>query len=44
MLGILNTDEVHLELSTPARAGILVPADQEEGESLLMLVMPVMVS
>jgi len=44
MLGILHTTEVHLELSTPARAGILVPADQEEGESLLMLVMPVMVS
>jgi DNA polymerase-3 subunit beta len=44
MLGILTTKEVHLELSTPARAGILVPAEQEENESLLMLVMPVMVS
>jgi len=44
MLGILNTDEVHLELSTPARAGILVPAEQDENETLLMLVMPVMVA
>lgn len=44
MLAILDTKEVHLELSTPARAGILVPTNQEEGESLLMLVMPVMVS
>ncbi len=44
MLGILTTNEIHLELSTPARAGILVPADQDENEMLLMLVMPVMVN
>lgn len=44
MLSIIHTEEVHLELSTPARAGILVPAMQDEGESLLMLVMPVMVN
>lgn len=44
MLSILTTNEIHLELSTPARAGILVPAEQDENEMLLMLVMPVMVA
>jgi DNA polymerase-3 subunit beta len=42
MLMVLETDEVKLLLSTPSRAGILVPTDQEADENLLMLVMPVM--
>ena len=42
MLGVLTTDEVVLKLSTPNRAGILVPSDQPEEEELIMLVMPVM--
>jgi len=42
MLAVLETDEVRLLLSTPSRAGILVPSTQEDGETLLMLVMPVM--
>ena len=44
MLGVLETDEVKMELSTPNRAGILYPAEQEENETLLMLVMPVLMS
>lgn len=44
MLGIIDTDEIILELSAPNKAGILLPAEQEEGESLMMLVMPVMMS
>ncbi|MGB1248915.1 MAG: DNA polymerase III subunit beta [Chitinophagales bacterium] len=44
MLGILETEEVKLELSTPTRAGILVPSDGDENEQLLMLVMPVMLN
>lgn len=44
MLTVLECDEVKLELSTPTRAGILVPADAEENEQLLMLVMPVMLN
>ncbi len=39
-----ETNEVQMELSTPNRAGILLPTDQEEGENLLMLVMPVMLN
>jgi len=42
MLQVINTDQIQLKLSTPNRAGILVPAEQDENEELLMLVMPVM--
>lgn len=44
MLGILDTDEVKLEMSTATRAGILLPGEETEGEEILMLVMPVMLS
>lgn len=44
MLSVLEIEEVKLELSTPTRAGILVPAEPEENEVLLMLVMPVMLN
>ncbi len=42
MLTVLETDDIRLQLSTPSRAGLLVPSEQEDGENLLMLVMPVM--
>ncbi len=46
MLGILESDDVVFELSTPNRAGILMPSEQTDTDSehLLMLVMPVMMS
>jgi DNA polymerase-3 subunit beta len=44
MLGVLESDEIKMELSTPTRAGILLPAEETEGEEILMLVMPVMLS
>lgn len=44
MLGVLDADEVKMELSTPSRAGILLPAEPTDGEEILMLVMPVMLS
>jgi DNA polymerase-3 subunit beta len=45
MLGNLGADNVRMELSAPNRAGILIPADGvDEGEDLLMLVMPVMLN
>lgn len=45
MLGNLSSDEVALEMSLPNRAGILTPADGlDEGESVTMLVMPVMLN
>jgi len=42
MLGVLTTEQIHIRLSSPNRAGILVPSEQPAGEDLLMLVMPVM--
>lgn len=45
MLGNLSSDEVSLEMSLPNRAGILTPMDGlDEGESVTMLVMPVMLN
>jgi DNA polymerase-3 subunit beta len=45
MLGNLGSDNVRMEMSAPNRAGILIPADgMDDGEDLLMLVMPVMLN
>lgn len=44
MLNAMDNEEVKLELSTPTRAGILLPTETDEGEELLMLVMPIMLS
>ncbi|MDA9773615.1 DNA polymerase III subunit beta [Saprospiraceae bacterium] len=44
MLNVMDTKNIELHMSTSNRAGILVPAEQDEGEDLLMLVMPVMMS
>ena len=45
MLSNLESDDVQIELSAPNRAGLLSPKDGlEMGESILMLVMPVMIN
>jgi DNA polymerase-3 subunit beta len=45
MLNNLSSDEIQLEMSMPNRAGILTPVDGlDEGETVTMLVMPVMLS
>ncbi len=44
MLGVIETDEIILELSASNKAGILLPAEENEQEKLMMLVMPVMMS
>ncbi|MEL6862786.1 MAG: DNA polymerase III subunit beta [Bacteroidota bacterium] len=44
MLNVLESDEIKMQLSTPTRAGILLPTEETEGEEILMLVMPVMLS
>jgi DNA polymerase-3 subunit beta len=33
-----------MELSTPTKAGIIKPIEQEENEELMMLVMPLMLN
>ncbi len=44
MLGVLESEEVKMELAGPSRAGILLPTEEKPGEQILMLVMPVMLS
>jgi len=45
MLNNLSSEDVLIEMSVPNRAGILTPIDgKEEGEDILMLVMPVMLN
>lgn len=42
MLGGTASEEVVLELSTPTKAGLIKPIEQDESEDLLMLAMPLM--
>lgn len=45
MLNNLQSDDILLEMSLPNRAGILTPSDGlEDGETVTMLVMPVMLN
>lgn len=45
MLNNLQSDEIHLEMSAPNRAGLVFPGKAEtDGEDILMLVMPVMLN
>ena len=44
MLGNLEGEEVTLEMSTPNRAGLLIPQTNNDNENVLMLVMPVMLN
>ena len=45
MISSLETDQIHLEMSAPNRAGILLPeGNSQDGEDILMLVMPVMLN
>lgn len=44
MLNSTNSEEVYIELSTPSKAGLIKPQEQEESEELLMLVMPLMIN
>ncbi|MDF2384231.1 DNA polymerase III subunit beta [Nostoc ellipsosporum NOK] len=44
MLNAAEGDEVNIELSTPTKAGLLKPTEQDENEELLMLVMPLMLN
>ncbi|MBC7904660.1 MAG: DNA polymerase III subunit beta, partial [Gemmatimonadaceae bacterium] len=44
MLSGADSEEVKVELSTPTKAGIIKPTEKEDGEELLMLVMPLMLN
>ena len=40
----IDCDNVAVAVADPSRAGVIKPVDQEEGESLLMLLMPMMLN
>ena len=44
ILNNLSADEIIIELADPSRAGVIVPAEQEENEDILMLLMPMMLN
>lgn len=44
VLSNVDGDEVYFEFSTPNRAGIVKPTEEEDDEQMLMLVMPVMLN
>ena len=44
MLQNLSTPDIIIELSSPSRAGIILPSESVENENLLMLLMPMMIA
>ena len=44
MLNSIDAPQVTLEMSQPNRAGVIVPAVQEQDEEMLMLIMPMMLN
>lgn len=44
MLTNMNTERIRLTMSAPNKAGVILPAQQDSGEDILMLVMPVMLN
>ena len=42
VLNSINSNDIILELADPSRAGVITPAEQEENEDLIMLLMPMM--
>lgn len=44
LLNNISSDDVVLELADPARAGLILPTENEENEDLLMLLMPLLLN
>lgn len=44
ILNTISSTEVEIQLSDPARAGLIVPVENNENEDLLMLIMPMMLT
>jgi DNA polymerase-3 subunit beta len=44
MLSLLDGDRIQIRLSTPNRAGLIMPEENEKDEDMLMLIMPLMLS
>ena len=44
ILAAINSSDVQLKLADPARAGLILPAENEENEDVLMLLMPMLLN
>jgi DNA polymerase III subunit beta len=44
MLGNLDSEQIRLTMSAPNKAGVILPAEKDQSEDILMLVMPVMLN
>ncbi|MBS1978423.1 MAG: DNA polymerase III subunit beta [Bacteroidetes bacterium] len=44
MLSNLDTDQIKLNMTAPNKAGVILPAEKDKNEDILMLVMPVMLN
>ena len=44
LLSAIDSQEVQLKLSDPARAGLILPVENEENEDILMLLMPMLLN
>ncbi len=44
MLGNMDSDQIKLTMSAPNKAGVILPAEKDAEEDILMLVMPVMLN
>ena len=44
MLGNLDSEQIRLTMSAPNKAGVILPAEKDKAEDILMLVMPVMLN
>ena len=44
MLGNMDSEQIRLTMSAPNKAGVILPAEKDAAEDILMLVMPVMLN
>jgi DNA polymerase-3 subunit beta len=44
MLSNMDSDQIKLTMSAPNKAGVILPAEKDQSEDILMLVMPVMLN
>jgi DNA polymerase III subunit beta len=44
MLSNMDSDKIRLTMSAPNKAGVILPAEKDQAEDILMLVMPVMLN
>ncbi|MCQ2334211.1 MAG: DNA polymerase III subunit beta [Paludibacteraceae bacterium] len=44
LLGYMDSNEVEIRLADPARAGLLLPTENQENEEVVMLLMPMMLN